>query len=113
MNKKKVTVSQRLTIAERAKNCCEYCLSQACFSMQSFSIEHIIPVAKGGKAELENLALSCQGCNNHKYDKTDRYDTVSHQEVSLFHPRQQKWTEHFAWTEDYTLIVGITPTGYC
>jgi hypothetical protein len=29
----------------------------------------------------------------------------------LYHPRQQRWQEHFAWNEDFTLIVGITPTG--
>ncbi len=29
----------------------------------------------------------------------------------MFNPRQQKWSEHFRWTEDSTEIVGITPTG--
>lgn len=29
----------------------------------------------------------------------------------LYHPRQQKWGEHFAWNEDFTHIVGLTPTG--
>jgi hypothetical protein len=27
----------------------------------------------------------------------------------LFHPRQDKWSEHFAWRR--ALIVGVTPTG--
>lgn len=79
--------------------------------MQSFSTEHIIPVAKGGKTESENLALSCQGCNNHKYNKTEGYDPVSRQTAPLYHPRQQKWTEHFVWNEDSTMIIGVTPTG--
>jgi len=79
--------------------------------MQSFSIEHIIPVDKAGKTELENLALSCQGCYNHKYNKTEGYDTVSRQVAPFYHPRQQKWTEHFIWNAVCTLIIGITPTG--
>jgi len=29
----------------------------------------------------------------------------------LFHPREQSWDEHFAWNEDFTLILGLTPTG--
>jgi len=111
MRKKRVTASQRCAVAERARGCCEYCLSQVRFSMQSFSIEHIIPADKGGKTELENLALSCQGCNNHKYNKTEGYDPVSRQVAPLYHPRQQKWSEHFAWNKDHTLIIGITPTG--
>ncbi len=111
MLKSRITIIQRRIIAERAENCCEYCLSQLRFSMQSFSIEHIIPVDKGGNSESGNLALSCQGCNNHKYNKTEGYDPVSRQMVSLYHPRQQNWNAHFVWNEDCTLIIGITPTG--
>jgi len=96
---------------ERAQGCCEYCLSQARFSTQSFSVEHILPQEKGGKTEVANLALSCQGCNNHKYTKTEGYDAVSRQYVPLYHPRQQQWGNHFAWNDDYTLIIGLTATG--
>jgi hypothetical protein len=31
--------------------------------------------------------------------------------VSLFHPREQRWDEHFAWNDDFTLMVGLTPMG--
>ena len=31
--------------------------------------------------------------------------------MSIFHPRLQKWLEHFSWSEDARQIVGITPTG--
>ncbi len=79
--------------------------------MQSFSIEHIFPMDKGGKSELENLALSCQGCNNHKYNKTGGLDPVSRKNVHRYHPRKQKWNDHFVWNEDCTHIIGTTPTG--
>ncbi|MEH1969279.1 HNH endonuclease [Nostoc sp.] len=29
-----------------------------------------IPKSQGGNTTLDNLALSCQGCNNRKYNKT-------------------------------------------
>lgn len=29
----------------------------------------------------------------------------------LFHPRVDRWSHHFAWNENYTLILGLTPTG--
>ena len=111
MRKSRVTAKKRRLVVERAQGCCEYCLSQVRFSTQSFSIEHIIPQEKGGKTEVENLALSCQGCNNHKYTKTEGYDPVSRQSVPLYHPRQQQWGAHFAWNDDYTLIIGLTATG--
>jgi 5-methylcytosine-specific restriction endonuclease McrA len=31
--------------------------------MQSFSVEHIVPISQGGNDMLDNLALACQGCN--------------------------------------------------
>jgi hypothetical protein len=111
MAKQHITAAQRRTVTERASGYCEYCLSQSRFSMQSFSIEHIIPVDKGGRSELENLALSCQGCNSHKYTKTEGYDPVGNQNAPLFNPRQQKWYDHFVWNDDFTQIIGITPTG--
>src|SRR5438046_2244977 len=56
------------SVAERAGDCCEYCRSQARLATHPFSVEHILPRSRGGEATEGNLALACQGCNNHKYD---------------------------------------------
>ena len=74
-------------------------------------IEHIIPTVRGGTTTLENLGIACSGCNGHKYDKQDGYDLVSEQSVLLYHPRQHIWRDHFAWNDEYTHIIGLTPTG--
>ena len=111
MPKRHVTAQQKQAVVERAQGCCEYCRSQARFATQSFSVEHIKPRSRGGKTTLDNLALACQGCNNHKYTKTERRDPVSGDIVPLYHPRQQQWHDHFAWNDDFTLIIGLTPTG--
>ena len=58
-----------------------------------------------------NLALACQGCNNHKYNRTKARDVVSGEDVRLFHPRRDRWADHFAWTHDYTQILGLTAIG--
>jgi 5-methylcytosine-specific restriction endonuclease McrA len=79
--------------------------------MQPFAIEHILPREAGGPTVLDNLAWSCQGCNGHKHTKTHAVDPVSHEVVPLYHPRQHRWQEHFAWSADYELVVGLTPTG--
>lgn len=101
----------RQEVAKRAGGCCEYCRSQAKYAMQSFSIEHIVPLSKGGLTTASNLALACQGCNNHKYTKTSGHDPISEAIVPLFHPRNQHWNDHFSWNDDFTLVIGITPTG--
>lgn len=62
--------SLKKEVREGAENCCEYCLLQAKYSGESFSIEHIIPLIKGGLSVSYNLAFSCQRCNNHKYTAT-------------------------------------------
>ena len=101
---------RRLVIA-RAGGCCEYCRSPVSHAVSSFAIEHIIPLDKGGKNTADNLALSCQGCNSHKYTKTEARDPLTKKSATLFHPRRQTWAEHFTWNQDCTLVVGLTPTG--
>lgn len=111
MPDKRVTTSQRQIVAERARDCCEYCQSQARFATQSFSVEHVRPRSQQGETILDNLALACQGCNGHKHTKIEGYDAVTKEVVPLYHPRKDKWAAHFQWNEDYSLIVGISPTG--
>ena len=65
----------------------------------------------GGSDEPDNLALACQGCNNFKYDLIHAVDPETRVSVPLFHPRQDTWAEHFRWNENYTIIIGISPTG--
>lgn len=98
-------------VRKSAGNCCEYCRSQEQFSPSAFSIEHIVPRTEGGNDDLDNLALSCQECNNRKYTVTAARDPLSGDLVRLFHPRRNRWSDHFAWNEDYTLLLGMTSTG--
>lgn len=60
---------------------------------------------------MDNLALACQGCNSHKHIKTEGYDPVSGGLVPLFNPRKQNWHDHFSWSSDFTLIIGLTSIG--
>ena len=94
-----------------AGNRCEYCRSPALFATQTFALDHIIPRSKGGKSILDNLALACTGCNSHKHTRTFWRDSVTDEIVPLYHPRRQLWHEHFTWNDDYSQILGLTPTG--
>jgi hypothetical protein len=98
-------------VFRRARGRCEFCRSPAAFAHQSFSLEHIRPRSRQGDERLGNLALSCQGCNNHKYSRTTARDPASNDRVRLFNPRRDKWTTHFAWTDDATQILGLTAIG--
>ncbi len=85
----------RLLVGERAGHCCEYCLTPLAYSSDSFSIEHIVPKARQGSDDLENLAYSCQGCNSRKSIATEVPDSVSGDLVPLYNPRLHRWNEHF------------------
>jgi HNH endonuclease len=101
----------RAHVFERARGCCEYCQSQRDFSHDDFSVEHITPRSAGGTDDLENLAMSCQGCNNRKYTALEAIDPVTGMQVGLYHPRLEAWTTHFVWSADTTLMIGLTATG--
>ena len=60
---------------------------------------------------MDNLAFSCQGCNAAKHTKISGYDPFTKQTVLLYHPRQERWQKHFAWSEDFLRVIGLTPTG--
>ncbi|MEW5827814.1 MAG: HNH endonuclease [Chloroflexota bacterium] len=111
MPEPRLLTGQRARVVERAKGCCEYCQPQERYSPDPFSVEHIIPLSKGGENELENLAFACQGCNNRKYTLIEAFDPVSQSVVPLFHPRRHTWREHFDWSDDGTLVLGVTPIG--
>lgn len=62
---------------------------------------------------MENLAYACFLCNRLKSNKTQRLDRVTETLAPIFNPRKAAWSEHFAWNEDATTIVGVSPIGRC
>jgi len=47
-----------------AKGLCHWCREQ--FPPAELSMDHIVPVIRGGKSSRGNLVPSCKGCNNKK-----------------------------------------------
>lgn len=85
----------RRFVAQRANHRCEYCHVHQDDSFLGFEIDHIISLKHGGGNEIENLALACPHCNQHKgSDLTtilESYEDI----IALFNPRKEEWTEHF------------------
>lgn len=101
----------RNLVAERAGHCCEYCQSQEVVLGMPFEIEHVVPLAAGGRTEENNLCLACWRCNRYKGTQVERVDEESLAIAPLYHPRQHVWDEHFSWSNDGLRITGLTPTG--
>ena len=99
-------------VAERSGYRCEYCLSPMHCNPDQPSIEHIHPRSRGGGDAPSNLALSCQGCNNFKQTAIAAEDPATGVQTPLFHPRTDRWADHFAWSsDDQVSVIGKTPTG--
>ncbi|UQA64068.1 hypothetical protein [Polyangium aurulentum] len=54
--------------------------------------------------------MQCPSCSLHKADKTTGVDPETGQAVTLFHPLQQNWQEHFRLEPDGTCS-GLTAVG--
>jgi len=106
-----ISAELRRRLRQRFADCCAYCRTAENLTVVTFEIEHIVARSAGGNTEFENLRVSCPTCNRYKSDLSLGRDPLSHEEVALFHPQQQRWTEHFSWNPDATQIVGLTPTG--
>jgi 5-methylcytosine-specific restriction endonuclease McrA len=90
---------------------CGYCRMPAVYLPQGLQKEHIIPRSFEGPDAVRNICPACPNCNSHKTNKILGIDPESGEEVPLFKPRQQKWTEHFEWDKTGTKIVGRTKVG--
>lgn len=106
-----VSKALRRRVLQRARGYCEYCRLPMTYSPDIFEVEHIVPLAQGGKTTLDNLALSCSSCNRYKGTRRTAQDPRTGRRVSLFHPRKQRWERHFRWSEDFTRLEGRTATG--
>lgn len=100
---------RRLVIA-RAGNRCEYCLCPDAYSAFTFHVDHIVPELLGGVTGESNLAYSC-GCNHYKATAVEATDPLTGDVVPLFHPRKDRWDDHFEWSESGLEIHGKTVTG--
>ena len=90
---------------------CGYCLSAQRYVFAPLEIDHLLPTARGGTDDEENLWLACRMCNGYKGDRVHGRDPWTGEEVRLYDPRRQRWAEHFAWSADGTRILGRTSCG--
>jgi 5-methylcytosine-specific restriction endonuclease McrA len=111
MVRKAIPRAVRQQVRARAHDRCEYCQHPASYACAPFVCEHILPRVYGAGDTLPELAWACPACNSHKYAKTHALDPQTGRLVPLFNPRHQRWTRHFAWSEDFLTIIGRTATG--
>lgn len=109
MSSSHIPIFLRKLVVKRAKNRCEYCRLSQKGQEATFHIDHIIPVSAGGQTTSENLALACVSCSLRKGARQIYFDKRSKQNISLFDPRKDMWSDHFEW--DDVRIKSKSPVG--
>ena len=64
--KKSVRFSRR-AVYLRDLYTCQYCSEP--FAQKDLTLDHVLPVCKGGKTEWTNIVTACKKCNHSKSDK--------------------------------------------
>lgn len=59
------TLPQWLEVLGEFGHCCAYCLRGDC----KLTMDHVIPISKGGEHVRENIVPACKSCNSRKKDR--------------------------------------------
>lgn len=57
------------------------------------------------------MAFACTGCNARKSDRVRAIDPLTGDDARIFHPRQDRWQDHFEWAEDFLEVIGLSKIG--
>ncbi len=88
------TVNRR-EVLRRDRQTCQYC-----GNTRHLTIDHLIPVSKGGESTWDNVVTACETCNNRKGDRTPQQAglTLRRQPKTPVHPivafAAQFWRAH-------------------
>lgn len=104
-----IPVTVRDAVRERSHFQCEYCLFPEAESFFPFEPDHIIALKHRGETVVDNLASSCLECNRFKGTDIASIDPETASIVRLFHPRRDRWTDHFQFRG--ALIIPKTDVG--
>lgn len=92
---KQVSAAMRRLVRDRAGGYCEYCLTHEDDSLFAHEPDHIVARKHGGVTVAENMAWTCFVCNRSKGSDLSSLDRQTGKLVRLFHPRMDRWADHF------------------
>jgi 5-methylcytosine-specific restriction endonuclease McrA len=104
-----IPAALRRLVRERSADRCEYCLIPESVTFAPHWIDHIVAEKHGGQTDADNLADSCILCNQSKGSDLTSIDPDTGEIVALFHPRRDRWTDHFRLVGGS--IEPLTPVG--
>ena len=89
-----ISTQLRQTVADRAKQLCEYCFIAEADTFYGCEVDHIISLKHGGSSDPDNLAYACAPCNRAKGSDVASI-SASGELTRFYNPRTDRWNEHF------------------
>ncbi len=83
-------VFNRRNLHRRDEETCQYCGAR--FAPERLTIDHVLPVSRGGKTRWENCVLACHRCNGRKANLTPREARMK----LLKRPTEPAWSPRYA-----------------
>lgn len=80
----------RRNLIRRDDNTCQYCGLR--LANDRLTIDHILPVSRGGATDWDNCVLACHRCNGRKADRTPREAKMK----LLTDPSKPEWSPRYA-----------------
>lgn len=78
----------RTNVFRRDEYICQYCGIE--FDSAKLTLDHVIPVSRGGKKCWDNIVSACQECNQKKADRTPKEARMN----LLKQPSAPKWNPY-------------------
>lgn len=86
--KKSIAYSRR-ALYRRDNNTCQYCGTK--LGLNNLTIDHVVPVSKGGKTSWDNCVIACRPCNSRKGNNLLYMTNMR----LLAEPKPPTWKEYF------------------
>ena len=99
----------RADVARRAGHRCEYCLIHENDAGFPHQVDRVVSRKHGGTSAIDNLAYACILCNRYKGSDVASIHPRTGDAVRLFHPRYDRWADHFRLDADF--IEPLSDTG--
>jgi 5-methylcytosine-specific restriction endonuclease McrA len=100
INRPRRIVFSRMNIFLRDAFCCQYCGGK--FTTNELTFDHVVPKARGGKTEYNNIVSACVSCNTRKGSRQDMVPLTAPREPTigqLSGHRLAKKDLHHSWLD--------------
>lgn len=104
-DRKWFTKEEKDFIRSKSNNLCSHCGKKL---SNDFTVEHVIPISKGGSNDMSNIVALCSDCNNAKdnyiYHPNDYYRFLLPQYLDELVFSQSRYYKEFDWLTPNSLL---------